>query len=434
MNLLVTNTHGAQAYAIIRALRPHACRIVATMNGSNRWKARTSHAANSRHVDARYFVPDPDADWMAGVVQDDNTAREETYVRRLEAIADLEQIDTIFPSSEPEAYVLSKNRARFARRGILCVVQDYASLAIGLDKYATIQAARRAGFPCPQTIVPEREDDLRSFADRVGPPWVIKPRCTFGGQGTTIVRRREDLEPAYHALSARKARPMVQELVPGRIRESFYVVTDRESRIRSFMKTDVLKNMQRLFRDAVSSFTISVDSPLLPQIQALMLEFGSWGGFTIQTKTDARDGVPKLMEVNPRLGTRLWVRTMAGVNEPLLLLQAARGEPLESVDHYPVGAIVFEPIEDVMELPFELLDLLLYRIRTGLMGRAPVDPANPPYTLAELGRSFLVNYRPGRRKVIGIHTRYLLDDPLACLLWYYAYAGYLGRTIRRRGR
>ena len=434
MNLLVTNTQGAQAYAIIRALRPYAKRIVATMNGSTQWKARTSHAAQSRHVDARYLVPAPGADWMAGVIQDANTEKEQAYLDRIEEVCRLERIDTIFPSSEPEVYILSKNKARLERQGILCVVQDYASLRIPLDKYETIQAALRAGFPCPETIVPESAEDIRRFADRIGPPWVIKPRCTFGGQGTTIVRKREDLEPVYRRINESKARPMIQELVPGRVRESFYVVTDRDSQIRSFMKTDVLKNMQRLFRDAVASFTISVESPFLPQIQALMRELGTWGGFTVQTKTDVRDGLPKLMEINPRLGTRLWFRTMAGVNEPLLLLQMARGAPIETVTNFPVGAVVFEPLEDLLELPLELLDLCLYRIHTGLLGRAPTDPDNPPYSLAELGRSFLTNYRPGRRKVIGIHTRFLLDDPLPCLLWYYAYAGYLARTIRRRGQ
>ena len=434
MNLLVTNTQAAQAYAIIRALRPCAHRIVATMSGSTHWKARTSHAAHSRHVDARYFVPDPEPDWLAGVIEDANTDTQEAYVRRIEDIARRERVDTIFPSSDAEVFVLSKNKARLEQQGFLCVVQDYASLRIPLDKFETIQAARRAGFPCPETIVPESTDDIRRFADRIGPPWILKPRCTFGGKGTTIVRSRDDLEPAYRRLSQQMARPMLQELVPGRVRESFYVVTDRNAQIRSFMKTDVLKNMQRLFRDAVASFTIGVDSPFLPKIQALMHEIGTWGGFTVQTKTDSRDGLPKLMEVNPRLGTRLWYRTMAGVNEPLLLLQAARGDVLETVTHFPVGALVFEPVEDLMELPLELLDLLLYRVRTGMLGHAPTDPDNPPYSLAELASAFYRNYRPGPRKVIGIHTRHLLDDPQACLLWYYAYAGYLVRTISKRGR
>ncbi len=63
MNLLVTNTRNAQAYAIIRALRPYSQKIVVTMYGKNRLVARLSLVADSRLVDKRYYVPSPVEDW-----------------------------------------------------------------------------------------------------------------------------------------------------------------------------------------------------------------------------------------------------------------------------------------------------------------------------------------------------------------------------------
>jgi carbamoylphosphate synthase large subunit len=59
VNLLVTNTRNAQAYSIIVALRPIAAKVVVTMYGTNRLAARLSHAANSRLIDKRYYVPCP---------------------------------------------------------------------------------------------------------------------------------------------------------------------------------------------------------------------------------------------------------------------------------------------------------------------------------------------------------------------------------------
>ncbi len=434
MNLLITNSHAAQAYAILRALRPYATRVVATMNGTTRWRARTSHAAYSRHIDARYYTPHPAVDWLAGTVQETNTENEEAYVRRIEEICRAERIDTIFPSSDAEVYVFAKNKARFARQGVVCVVQDYGSLAIPLDKFETNRAAGRAGFPAPHTIVPSSREEIQAFADRVPPPWLVKPRCTFGSIGTRVVRDRADLESTYEMTARRQARPMIQEFIPGRIKENLYVVVDHEACIRSFMRTEVLKNRQRLVQDSVASFRISVDSPLFVEAQALMREISTWGGFTCQTKIDARDGVPKLLEINPRLGMHTWFRTQSGVNEPLLLLRLARGESIQTVTDFPRGALVFEPIEDLLDLPFELLDLMLYRIRTGILGWQPTDRHNPPYTLAELAKSFATNYGTRSRKVIGIHTRHLLEDPAACGLWFYAYAGLLLRTIDSRGK
>jgi hypothetical protein len=207
VNLLITNSHAAQAYAILRALRPYAGRVVATMNGTTRWRALTSHAAHSRHIDACYYTPHSAVDWLAGVVQDTNTENEEAYVRRIEDICRAERIDTIFPSSDAEVYVFAKNKARFARQGIVCIVQDSGSLT--------------------------------------------------------------------------------------------------------------------------------------------------------------------------------------GVNEPLLLLRLARGESIQPVTTFPRGALVFEPIEDLLDLPFELLDLMLYRIRINILGRQPTDRHNPsrPTTAHEVARS-----------------------------------------------
>jgi hypothetical protein len=44
------------------------------------------------------------------------------------------------------------------------------------------------------------------------------------------------------------------------------------------------------------------------------------------------------------------------------------------------------------------------------------------------------SYAPGSRKVIGIYTRYLHDDPVACRLWLCSYVGQLLRTVNKRGR
>jgi hypothetical protein len=81
VNLLVTNTRSAQAYGIIRALRPYAQKVVATMEGDNRFVARLAHAAASRLVDKRYYAPSPAQDWKAGRIQKENAAREEAYIQ-----------------------------------------------------------------------------------------------------------------------------------------------------------------------------------------------------------------------------------------------------------------------------------------------------------------------------------------------------------------
>ena len=119
MNLIVTNTDSSQSYSIIRALRPYAHRIVATIEGKNRFSAKLSQAANSRFVDRRYHVPSPVEDWWAGNIKRENTEREEAFIQAMARICEEQKIDVIFPSWDPYIYVLSKNKGLFERMGVI---------------------------------------------------------------------------------------------------------------------------------------------------------------------------------------------------------------------------------------------------------------------------------------------------------------------------
>ena len=113
MRLLVTNTRTGQAYAIIRSLRPHAEWISATKYGSSWLTAQTAAAAASRLVDRSYVVTSPEEDWAAGIIQKENTGREEQYIRDIMAICERDRIDTIFPSYDPQVYILTKKTYPF---------------------------------------------------------------------------------------------------------------------------------------------------------------------------------------------------------------------------------------------------------------------------------------------------------------------------------
>ena len=110
MNLLVANTRNAQAYAIIRALRPYAEKIVVTMYGKNRLSARLSHAANSRLVDKRYYVPSPVEDWRAGNIGKENTEREEATSRRSSGFAKSRRSTRSFRPGTPRCTCFRKTR------------------------------------------------------------------------------------------------------------------------------------------------------------------------------------------------------------------------------------------------------------------------------------------------------------------------------------
>ncbi len=417
MRLLVTNARVPQAYTIVRSLRAHAETIVVTMSGPRPlglWP--TCHAAYSRLVDRRYRVPDPEQDWHEGRIQPENTEREQDFVAAVLEICERERIDTIFPTLDPWVYVFSKNKKLFKDHGILIPVPDYETVINPLDKYRTVLCAEEVGFPSPRTYLPENEADLGRIAQELSPPWVIKWRFTTGGRDLAVVDDVEELRAKVRALRQRYSTPMIQEYIPGKRVQNFYLVLDRNGQALSVFTPKAVRVSGRVFRSSVAVSESSPPHPLTDQAVSLVSHMGWWGGATVQTKLDARDGQLKLMEVNPRLGANLWYRTELGINEPLLCLKIARGEPVGPRTDYPLGCLLLKPIEDFPDLFLQLLDLVIYRTRS-LFGKKSIDTLTPPDTFSEVMSAYRAHYFGKASRRYSPHFRYALEDPLPALIW-----------------
>lgn len=418
MRLLVTNTQTAQAYAVVRALRPHAELIVATVSGTRPlgiWP--TCHAAYSRLVDRRYPVPDPERDWHEGRIQPENTEREQQFIDAVVDICERENIDTVFPTNDDWVYVFSKNKERLAEQGVVVPVPDYETVIKPLDKYRTVQCAEEAGFPAPRTYLPTSDADLIRITGELDPPWVIKPRFTTGSRGLAVVDRVPELLALTRKIQRRHGMPTIQEYIPGTGKQNFYLVLDRNGEARSVFTPKVVRVLGRVTRNLTAACVTSRPHPFSEHAVRLLRTMGWWGGATLQCKLDERDGQPKLLEVNPRLGTHLWFRTEVGINEPLLCLQIARGDPITASTDYPFDCMLLQPIEDAISLPFEILDLLVYRLRTAILGRRALDLSNPPMALRTRFASYWQQYFRHEVRRFSPYFSYAFEDPLPALIW-----------------
>jgi biotin carboxylase len=431
MNLLVTNTRNAQAYAIIRALRPVASKIVATMEGENRIAARLSHAANSRLVDKRYYTPSPAEDWRAGRIQKENTKKEEAYILALLDVCEKENIDTIFPSFDPHVYVCSKNKERFRIKGVLIPVPDYETVIIPLDKYRTIKAAEAVGFPCPKTYLPESEHDVRQIALQLGFPLVIKPRFTAGGRGTAVVRDMPELLNKIGPTIDAHGMPLMQEYIPGNRQENIHVVIDKEGEARFVY--------QKQFHRALcpESFTVYRESvPLTPYgllCGRFLQHMGWWGAGLVELKVDQRDHLPKLMEVNPRFGSGILDSVAVGMNGPLMCLRVARGEKVEAAKDYP-AAIYLHPFEDSLIFGLQWLNLLICQFRSSVRTKASTGSLNAPTSFNELIKPYRYAYFSRNKKALDPMMKLFLQDPMVLIiLWFQHLASVLG-AARGLGR
>jgi hypothetical protein len=130
-------------------------------------------------------------------------------------------------------------------------------------------------------------------------------------------------------------------------------------------------------KSAVSAST----GPYVEELRALLRELGLWGGYTIQTQIDPRDGQPKLLEINPRFGQHLWWRTGLGVNEPQICRSSRVGKRPRKLP-VPGRCLLLDPVTI-----FILLDKFIMRRSNCLAGwwvaatRAGVGQQDPAETL-----------------------------------------------------
>ena len=155
---------------------------------------------------------------------------------------------------------------------------------------------------------------------------------------------------------------------------------DRSGNAVSVFTPTVVRIRGRVLRNETGACVSAEKAPFSDEAVRLLAHINWWGGATVQTKTDARDGLPKLMEVNPRLGTNLWIRTEIGINEPLLCLQIARAKsprPIVPGVDYPLDRMLLDPFADFMNFFAELAELnapFLERAKAEVLYRGQAGP------------------------------------------------------------
>jgi predicted ATP-grasp superfamily ATP-dependent carboligase len=423
MNLLITNAQEFQAYAIACSLRSEADKIVITEGGDS--VASTGFrglVAYSRFVDARHEVPHFANDWLAGRLEDANTEAEEAYIQRIEDICAREHIDVIFPSLDPEVYLFAKNKKRLLNRGILTVVPEPEVVRVPMDKALTIQAAERIGFPCPKTFFSVSEADIDRILQESTPPWIVKPRFTAHGAHMLYVAEPSGLRAAVHDVSVRQELPIVQEYLTGGKRRNYFMMVGRDSEILSLLSPVMVRGYRSGFKVSNRSMVSASSGPLLAEVRALVRHLRLWGAYGIQTQIDPRDGVPKLLEINPRFGHHLWCRTGLGVNEPLIFLQLARGERPSGTFQFPEGVALLDPINDFFYLCNQAVAMLAPPVRLVLgRGRGAQTEAldvNPQGVLETL-RAYRPDYLSTRPKTFTPESRNLFRDPAPCIHYFW---------------
>jgi predicted ATP-grasp superfamily ATP-dependent carboligase len=328
MRLLVPNARNCQAYEILQSLRPLAERIALLAERRQPLEQYLAHAAFAPEVDRWVPAGWPVADWERGYHPAENTPPEEAYIALIERLCAEERLDWIFPSIEGATYVLAKNRARLASRGVSVVCPALETVRLVNDKFASMDCLAAAGLPAPRTLLPGA-DGLPAAARQLGFPLVVKPRFSSASRGVTLVRDATALRPVYDAIAARYGEPILQEFVPGELDGAFLRVIGVADGASNVVAVHVARTLLTLFRGSVVPPAVarSESNPDVAGITARAVKaLGVTGPFLVQYKVHAGDGAPRILEANCKLSYRIWTARADGLDVPRLALAVARGE------------------------------------------------------------------------------------------------------------
>jgi len=272
--------------------------------------------------DEFYMVPPPEND---------------TYIDIMKRIIERTNAKVILPQTTREIIVLSRRKEDFKAIGVNIVVSDYENLLTANDKFSLLEKAKEIGIPYPKYYLVTSQNSFMEAVEKLGYPQekvVVKPRVSNGMRGLRIITPEKwnvkrflsekpegveiDLNSFIEIFYGNDwPELIVTEYLPGN-EYTVDVFKDGTNvmiipRLRKSIRSGITFEAQVEFREDLINFSKKLS-------EALDLNYC----FGFQFKL-SKEGIPKILECNPRVQGSMVVSTFAGFNMIYYAVKKALG-------------------------------------------------------------------------------------------------------------
>ena len=240
--------------------------------------------------------------------------------------------DFVLPTDDISSEVLLARKDALEQYTHLPIVA-YETFMKARDKSQTLKIAMQNNIPCPETFFPD-EEKIGDIARRAPYPLLVKPNLSSGARGITLVPNKDDLETTYRTVKAEYGECHIQEYIPkGGLQYKADLFLDANQEL----KAGIVYSKLRYFpiHGGSSIINRTVLRPEIIENAHKLLKAMKWRGFAdFDFITDPRDGMAKLMEINPRIPACFRITVAAGIDFPYMIAKLALGEDIPKVDGY----------------------------------------------------------------------------------------------------
>ena len=270
-------------------------------------------------------------------------AADESFICEMLAICQKEKVDVVIPLVTRELMQFAWRKDEFAEIGTAVSISNPQSLGIANNKYLLLKHCARVGIPFPQFIKVDGYDEFQEAVFKLGYPdrnVCFKPPVSNGLRGFRILTEKldrldilinqkpintvttlEDIAPVL-----RDADPfpqlLVMEYLPGR-EYSVDVLADNGDPV------VVIPRLRERIRMGISFVGITENNERVIEASRQVIKtLDLNGNIGLQFRED-ENGIPKIIESNPRVQGTIVLCTAAGANMVYLAAKLALGEKVE---------------------------------------------------------------------------------------------------------
>lgn len=240
----------------------------------------------------------------------------------------------IIPVRDDTTEICSKNKQEL-EKFVGLLIPDNQQFELARNKYKTIEIARKLRIPHPKTYLPKPGEDIQDIKKEITPPFLIKPKISSGSRGIVYINNWDEFESNYKKITRHFGIPMLQEFIPQGggfgvsllLRKGEVYAKFTHKRIREYP-----------ISGGPSTLREGVTHPEMEEYAMQLMQNLHWSGVAmVEFRLDSRDGVPKLMEINPRFWGSLQTAVYSGVDFPHLLYLLGQEDNCLKKMEYQVG-------------------------------------------------------------------------------------------------